>query len=184
MRRAVLALVLGLVLMLVGCAGAEGATSTGASGSQSAPQGSEAPMQEGQQPSQQDAEGAGQTNDDEEVGEMRLSIDGIDVAVEWEDNQAVADLRALASEAPVEVELHMYGGFEQVGPLGVRLTTSDAQMTTAPGDIVLYAGNQISVFYGANSWAYTRLGHITDKSASEMTDLLANGDVSITITVR
>ena len=115
---------------------------------------------------------------------MQLSINGVDVAVEWEDNQAVADLAALASNGPITVELSMYGGFEQVGPLGTSLTTSDAQVTTKPGDIVLYASNQISIFYGSNSWAYTRLGHITDKTAEEMADLLGNGNVSITITVR
>ena len=115
---------------------------------------------------------------------MRVSIGGTEVDVAWEDNLAVADLRALAEEGPVTVELTMYGGFEQVGPLGASLTASDVQMTTEPGDIVLYAGNQISVFYGPNSWAYTKLGHITDRTAGEMADLLGNGDTSITIAIR
>ena len=57
-------------------------------------------------------------------------------------------------------------------------------MTAEPGDIVLYAGNQISVFYGSNSWAYTKLGHVTDKTAEEMADLLGNVDTSITIAIR
>ncbi len=117
-------------------------------------------------------------------GEMRMSIGGTDVSVEWERNQAVDDLRALAAEGPITVELSMYGGFEQVGPLGSNLTASDTQMTTESGDIVLYAGNQISVFYGPNSWAYTKLGHITDKTANEMEDLLGNGDTTITITTQ
>ena len=115
---------------------------------------------------------------------MRMSIGGTDVSVEWERNQAVDDLRALAAEGPITVELSMYGGFEQVGPLGTNLTASDTQMTTESGDIVLYAGNQISVFYGPNSWAYTKLGHITDKTANEMEDLLGNGDTTITITTQ
>lgn len=113
---------------------------------------------------------------------MMLSIDGIDVDVAWEENQAVDDLKALAADGPIVVELHMYGGFEQVGPLGTRLTASDEQMTTEPGDIVLYAGDQVSIFYGPNSWAYTKLGHITDRTAAEMATLLGNGDVSMTLT--
>lgn len=115
---------------------------------------------------------------------MRMGIGDTDVSVEWEDNQAVADLHAFATKAPVTVELSMYGGFEQVGPLGTSLTASDEQMTTEPGDIVLYAGNQISVFYGPNSWAYTKLGHVTDRTADEMAELLGNGDTSITIAIR
>ena len=70
-----------------------------------------------------------------------------------------------------------------MGPLGASLTASDVQTTTESGDIVLYAGNQVSIFYGPNSWAYTKLGHITDKTANEMAALLGNGDVGITIAV-
>ncbi len=112
---------------------------------------------------------------------MKMSIDGTDVTVEWEDNQAVADLRALVADAPLTVNLSMYGGFEQVGSLGKALTANDVQTTTTAGDIVLYSGNQIVVFYGSNSWAYTRLGHITSQTADGMANLLGNGDVSITI---
>ena len=75
--------------------------------------------------------------------------------------------------------MSMYGGFEQVGSLGTSLPRDDKQITTNAGDIVLYSGNQIVVFYGTNSWAYTRLGRITDKTASEMADLLGNGNVRI-----
>lgn len=75
----------------------------------------------------------------------------------------------------------MYGGFEQVGPIGTSLPRKDVQTTTQAGDIVLYSGNQIVVFYGSNSWAYTRLGHISDKTPSEMAELLGSGDVTITI---
>ena len=75
----------------------------------------------------------------------------------------------------------MYGGFEQVGPIGQSLPRNDVQTVTNSGDIVLYSGNQIVVFYGSNSWAYTRLGHISGKSAQEMAELLGREDVTITI---
>jgi hypothetical protein len=77
----------------------------------------------------------------------------------------------------------MYGGFEQVGSIGQSLPREDRQTTTQAGDIVLYSGDQMVVFYGSNSWAYTRLGHITDKSPAELEELLGNGDVDITISV-
>ena len=75
----------------------------------------------------------------------------------------------------------MYGGFEQVGSLGTTLPRQDKETVTEAGDIVLYSGNQIVVFYGSNSWAYTRLGKITDRTASEMKDLLGNGDTTLTL---
>lgn len=75
----------------------------------------------------------------------------------------------------------MYGGFEQVGPLGFSLPSNDVETATDAGDIVLYTGNMIVIFYGTNSWAYTRLGHVTDRSREEMTDLLSSGDVTLTL---
>lgn len=74
----------------------------------------------------------------------------------------------------------MYGGFEQVGSIGQSIVRDDEQLTTSPGDIVLYSGDQIVVFYGSNSWSYTKLGHI-DMSEGELTELLSNGDVTITL---
>ena len=85
---------------------------------------------------------------------------------------------------PLSIQMSMYGGFEQVGSLGTSLTREDERTTTQAGDIVLYSGNQIVVFYGSNSWAYTRLGRITDKSAGELEELLGNGDVTITLELR
>ena len=74
-----------------------------------------------------------------------------------------------------------YGGFEQYGSLGADLPRDDVEMTTAPGDVVLYTGNQIVVFSGSNSWAYTRLGKIVGKNPDELGDLLGNGPVTLTI---
>ena len=108
---------------------------------------------------------------------MRLLIGETEVPVTWEDNASVAALRDLR---PLTIQLSMYGGFEQVGPIGQSIVRDDKQTTTNYGDIVLYSGNQIVVFYGSNSWAYTKLGHI-DLSQQEMSDLLSGGDVSITL---
>ena len=104
------------------------------------------------------------------------------VSVEWEENDSVAALAELAASEPLTVRMSMYGGFEQVGPLGISLPHSDSQTTTQAGDIVLFSGNQIVIFYGSNAWAYTRLGRINDKSPEELAALLGNGDIDITIT--
>ncbi|MBQ6552189.1 MAG: hypothetical protein IJL83_01010 [Clostridia bacterium] len=112
---------------------------------------------------------------------LRLHIGNTEVSVEWEDNESVGALIDLAKAKPIIIDMSMYGGFEQVGSLGAGLPRNDEQTTTEAGDIVLYDGNSIVVFYGSNSWAYTRLGRITNKNAAEMTDLLGGGDVTITI---
>ena len=114
---------------------------------------------------------------------LSMTIGDAEVSVEWEDNAAVQALEQMAAPGPLTVQMSMYGGFEQVGSLGAPLPADDVQTTTAAGDVVLYAGDQIVVFYGSNAWAYTRLGHITDKTADEMADLLGNGDVTVTLSV-
>ena len=133
---------------------------------------------------------SGETETESEVSEagseeaesmLQMTIGETLVDVEWEDNESVEALKELCQEGPLTIRMSMYGGFEQVGSIGQSLPRDDNQTTTQAGDIVLYSGDQIVVFYGSNSWAYTRLGHITDKSAQEMAELLGNGDVTITI---
>ena len=114
---------------------------------------------------------------------LKMTIGDTAVEVEWEKNESVEALAKLAETEPLVIKMSMYGGFEQVGSLGESLPRNDVQTTTEAGDIVLYSGNQIVVFYGSNSWAYTRLGHITDKTAEEMAELLSGGDVTITISM-
>lgn len=112
---------------------------------------------------------------------MTLKIGEREVQVSWEDNDSVEDLKKLAASG-LTIKMSMYGGFEQVGPIGQSIARDDEQTTTAPGDIVLYSGDQIVVFYGSNSWEYTRLGKI-NMSEDELTELLGNEDVTITLSV-
>ena len=112
---------------------------------------------------------------------LEMKIGDTPVAVAWEDNEAVAALKEYCRDQILTIPTSMYGGFEQVGSIGTSLPQNDVQTTTQSGDIMLYSGDQIVVFYGSNSWAYTRLGHITDKSQEELTALLANGDTTIAI---
>ena len=113
---------------------------------------------------------------------MQMRIGDTAVTVIWEDNKSVTALQELVAQEPLIIQMSMYGGFEQVGSLGTSLPRNDVQTTTQAGDIVLYSGNQIVVFYGSNSWSYTKLGRITVPSAEQLQKLLGNGDVTITIT--
>ena len=122
-------------------------------------------------------------SEEEEEPMMQMKINDTPVTVAWEDNESVSALKELAAN-DLTIQMSMYGGFEQVGSIGQRLPSSDVQTSTSSGDIVLYSSNQLVVFYGSNSWAYTRLGHITDKTPEEMRTLLSNGDVTITISMK
>lgn len=113
--------------------------------------------------------------------ELTMQIGETKVDVQWEDNESVTALRELAKDKPLTVQMSKYGGFEQVGSLGSELPSDDVQTQTEAGDIVLYSGSKIVIFYGSNSWEYTRLGRITDKSADELTELLGGDDITLTL---
>ncbi len=120
---------------------------------------------------------------EEGENDMQMMIGETPVTVAWEDNASVEALKTLAMEG-IAIEMSMYGGFEQVGAIGQSLPRDDQQTTTTSGDIVLYSGNQLVVFYGSNSWAYTRLGHITDQTPEQMKALLDSGDVTVTLSIK
>ena len=120
--------------------------------------------------------------EEEEIVEMKMSINGTAVDVSWENNASVKELAKMAGNGPVTIETEPYGGFEQVGSIGATLPSSDTNIKTKAGDIMLYTSSQMVIFYGSNSWAYTRLGRITDKSDSELRELLGGDGVTVTIT--
>lgn len=103
--------------------------------------------------------------------------------VELEDNLATQSLKEKLQSEDIIIEAHDYGGFEKIGDLGVSLPREDTSITTSAGDIVLYQGNQISLFYNSNSWSYTKLGKIQNISANELKNILGSGDVSLTLTL-
>ena len=134
-----------------------------------------------QQEEQKAEQAVEQTEEENVMDELILSIGDRNIAVEWEDNESVDALNDFAGSG-IEINMSMYGGFEQVGGLGTSLPSNDSQTTTGPGDIVLYSGNQIVIFYGSNSWSYTRLGKITGLNEKELEDTFGNGDVTIKLT--
>lgn len=127
------------------------------------------------------AQSVEQTEQTEQTSALQMTIGNTPASVDWEDNAAVQALTELCRNHSLTIQMSMYGGFEQVGSIGTDLPQNDVQTTTSSGDIVLYSGNQMVVFYGSNSWEYTRLGRITDKTQPELTELLSNGNVTITL---
>ena len=119
----------------------------------------------------------------EDMGRIYIKVNNQILDVELEDNSATKELKEKLKNGDIIVEAHEYGGFEKVGDLGFSLPREDTNITTKVGDIVLYQGNQISIFYNSNSWSYTKLGKIQNTSSNELKNVLGNGDVKITFTL-
>ena len=112
---------------------------------------------------------------------LYITIDGKTLSVVLVDNTATQALVAALQEGDIAYEAHDYGGFEKVGALGRSLPTSDTQTTTQAGDVILYSGNQIVLFYGSNSWSYTRLGRMEYSSQAELESFLKAGQGNVTV---
>lgn len=114
---------------------------------------------------------------------MYITIDGVSQPATLYNNAATQALIAKLEEGPVTVTLNSSGGFEIWGALGFSLPTSNEQITTQPGDVILYNGSNICLMYGTNSWSYTRLGHIDDLNDSELRSFLKAGESNIEVTL-
>ena len=109
-----------------------------------------------------DQESENESSEGEIEMKLKLAINDYEFDVTLEENDSTRELVEMARNEPITIRFEDYGGFEKVGHLGRSLTTDNARITTKPGDIVLYQGNQIVMFYGSNTWAYTMLGHVDD----------------------
>lgn len=123
------------------------------------------------------------TNYETMTTKMYITIDGRTEAVTLTNNSATQALVAKLQEASVTVTLNSSGGFEIWGALGFSLPTSNEQINAQPGDIVLYNGSNICMFYGTNSWNYTLLGKIDGLSESELRTFLKAGESNISVTL-
>ena len=114
---------------------------------------------------------------------IKITVSGKTLPVKIEDNEATKALVAALSEAYITYEAHDYGGFEKVGSLGRTLPSNNSQITTQPGDVILYSGNQIVLFYGSNTWSYTRIGKMQYGSLEELKSFLKAGAGRISVTI-
>ena len=114
---------------------------------------------------------------------LALTINGTTLTATLADNSSAQALRELLAGGPVTIDMRDYGNMEKVGSLGTSLPTNNEQITTQPGDIILYQGNQITIYYDTNSWSLTRLGKINNITAQELRALLGSGDVSVTLSL-
>lgn len=119
---------------------------------------------------------------DEEANKMYLQIGDTVWTATLEDNLSVTAFKELLSQGPVTVNMSDYGGFEKVGGLATTLPQSNRQITTKPGDIILYQGNSVTIYYGENSWNFTLLGHVDGVTDAQLREVLKAGGEDILVT--
>ena len=117
--------------------------------------------------------------DDSMNNQVQVKINDNVFDVKLEDNSASKDFIKELKKGNVTVNASEYGGFEKVGILGFLLPTSDEKVDTTPGDIVLYQGDKISLFYGSHSWSYTKLGRLVNVDSDKLKEVLGSGNVTL-----
>ena len=145
-------------------------------GSPTFPAQSAAPVEETVSPQQSPEAGSSQ-----EEAMLKITVGDYELLLSFEDNSCAEEFKQLLAQGPVTVEMDDYGGFEKVGSLGTTLTRNDQQITTEPGDVILYQGNQITIYYGTNTWSFTRLARIDDPT--DLKAKLGEGTVQITFSL-
>ena len=114
---------------------------------------------------------------------LYITVNGTTLTATLANNSSAEAFRELLANGPCTIQMSDYGNFEKVGPLGQSLPTNNQQITTEAGDIILYQGNQITIYYDRNSWNFTRLGKINGVTSQQLRDILGSGDVSVTFSL-
>lgn len=122
-------------------------------------------------------------NDDMQSNTIRLTVNGRSFTATLEDNSSARALAEHLAQGDLQVLMEDYGDMEKVGPLGFSLPRNDVRITTTPGDLILYQGNMLTIYYDVNTWSFTRLGHVDGVSTrDEMLELLGGkGTVTVTL---
>lgn len=99
------------------------------------------------------------------------------------ENSSADAFLELLKTGDVTIDMHDYSSFEKVGPLETTIPRNDTQVTTEPGDVILYQGNQVTIYYDVNSWSFTLLGKVQGLSQAELKKILGNGNVTVTFSL-
>jgi len=114
---------------------------------------------------------------------MKITIGKNELIATLEDNSSTKALKQLLAEKAITIDMSDYGGFEKIGNLGTNLPQNNQQIRTQAGDLILYQGNQLVIFYAPNTWSYTRLGKIENITQQELREVLGTGNITITISL-
>ena len=116
--------------------------------------------------------------------QIRVTVGSSSFIVNLEDNETAKALREMITDEDLTISASNYGGFEKVCQLGKTLPRNDKQITTEAGDVMLYSGNQIVFFYGANSWSYTKIGKVEASSIEELESVLSGSETEVILSIK
>lgn len=122
-------------------------------------------------------------NQNGEDSTMKITVGNTSFTATFADNSSAEALKQLLAREPLTIQMSDYGNFEKVGPLGTSLPRNDEQITTEPGDIILYQGSSLTIYYDTNSWNFTRVGRIEGVTREELLGVLGEGDVAVTFSL-
>lgn len=135
-----------------------------------------------EQPAQpEEGESENENQENMETSTIKLKVGGKTFTATLVDNSSTRALKALLAEGDLTIEMEDYARMEKVGPIGTTLPRNDEQISTVPGDLILYQGRYFVIYYGRNSYSLTRLGKIDNVSESELKATLGDGDVTVTL---
>ncbi|MDE6558681.1 MAG: hypothetical protein K2K29_02200 [Muribaculaceae bacterium] len=112
-----------------------------------------------------------------------ITVNGVTRTILLSDTESAGELKNWLRNGNITVKMNDYGGFEKVGELPWYLPTSNRSVSTVAGDVMLYQGNNIVIFYGTNTWSYTPLGQIENVSADEIRNFLSGGEIEAILSV-
>lgn len=131
--------------------------------------------------SEQESSQSQDNSSSQEESMLKITVGDQELLATFADNSSAEEFRDLLAQGPVTISMDDYGGFEKVGSLGTTLTRNDTRITTQPGDVILYQGNQITIYYGTNTWNFTRLAKIND--STDLQAKLGTGTVQVTFSL-
>lgn len=116
---------------------------------------------------------------------MYLTIGGVTKTATLVSNSSTEALVAQLQKGNITYEAHDYGNFEKVGELGYTFPENNEQINTVPGDLILYQGENLCIYYDTNSWNFTRIGKLDNMTQSDIkTWVNAGGDnVRVTLSI-
>lgn len=131
--------------------------------------------------SEQESSQSQDNSSSQEEPMLKITVGDQELLATFAENSSAEEFQDLLAQGPVTISMDDYGGFEKVGSLGTTLTRNDTRITTQPGDVILYQGNQITIYYGTNTWNFTRLAKIND--STDLQAKLGTGTVQVTFSL-
>lgn len=141
-----------------------------------------------QPPTEQNGNGSNDNNENNnepmDTKTISIKVGSQTLTMTLADNSSARALVDKLKDGDLTVNMQDYSNFEKVGPLGFSLPTNDTQITTSPGDVILYQGRNLVIYYDRNSWSFTRLGKIEGATRQSLLSVLGNGDVTVTLSIK